>query len=115
MQLPQPGNKYIVGWLTLRAGSEAAIDKILPPYVATCRAEPDCRFFEMIRTPENPLTVLVCESFVSEAAHAVHLQQPHFQAFWEELHKFALIGRFENVIAGAINPDGYDFSTRQDI
>lgn len=115
MQLPHPGNKYIVGWLTLREGSEAAFDKLLAPYIATCRAEPECRFFEMMRTRENPLTVLVSECFVTEEAHAVHLKKPHFSAFWEELHKFALIGRFENVIAGGINPDAYDFSTRQRI
>lgn len=115
MQAPQPGNKYIVGWLTLREGSESEIDKIVAPYAATCRAEPECRFFEMIRMRENPLTILVCECFESARAHSIHLQQPHFNAFWEDLHKFALIGRFENVIAGTINPDVYDFSTRQAI
>lgn len=115
MQAPQPGNKYIVGWLTLREGSEEAIDKILGPYVETCRNEPECRFFEMIRTRQNPLVILISECFESEQAHALHLEKSHFLEFWEELHKFALIGRFENVIAGSINPDAYDFSTRQDI
>jgi quinol monooxygenase YgiN len=115
MQTPQPGNKYIVGWVTLRDGSQAAFDKILGPYVQACRAEPECRFFEMIRTHEDPLTVLVCECFLSEEAHGIHCKQPHFKRFWEELHTIALAGRFENVIAGAINPDAYDFSTGQPI
>lgn len=115
MTQPRQENKYIVGWLTLREGTEAAFDKIIGPYLATCRSEPECRFFEMMRTRENPLTVLVCECFDSEEAHFAHLQKPHFKACWEELHKFALIGRFENVIAGKITPDAYDFSTRQPI
>jgi quinol monooxygenase YgiN len=115
MQAPAPGNKYIVGWVTLREGSEAAFDRIIEPYVAACRAERGARFFEMIRTREKPLTVLVCECFVSEEAHDFHCTLPHFKAFWEELHSIALVGRFENVIAGAINPDAYDFSTGQPI
>lgn len=115
MQAPQPGNKYIVGWLTLRAGSEAAIDKLLPPYIALCRSEPACRFFEMLRTEENPLTILVSECFETEQAHSIHLEQPYFKEFWEQLHKVALIGRFENVVAAGINSDGYDFSARQPI
>lgn len=50
MQAPTPGNKYIIGWITLREGSEAEFDRLSAAYVATCRTEPECRFFEMIRT-----------------------------------------------------------------
>lgn len=115
MQAPQPGNKYIVGWLTLRPGSEVAFDQLSRPYIATCRTEPGCRFFEMIRTPETPQTVLVAECFETAEAHDAHLQTPQFKAFWESLHKIALVGKFENVIAGIVNPDGYDFSNRRDL
>lgn len=69
MTAPQPGNKYIVGWLTLRAGTEEEFDRIIGPYKEECRAEPECRFFEMTRLPEDPKRVLVCECFESEAAH----------------------------------------------
>jgi quinol monooxygenase YgiN len=115
MQAPEPGNKYIVGWLTLREGAEGVFDRLLEPYVAACRAERGARFFEMIRTGENPLTVLVCECFRSEEAHAFHLAQPYFAAFWKELHAIGLVGRFENVIAGTVHADAYDFSTGQPI
>lgn len=115
MQAPQPGNKYIVGWLTLRPGSEGAFDQLSRPYIAICRTEPACRFFEMIRMPETPLTVLVTECFETAEAHLAHLETPHFDAFWESLHKIALVGTFENVIAGTVNPDGYDFANRLDL
>jgi quinol monooxygenase YgiN len=115
MQAPQSGNKFIVGWLTLREGAQTAFDALTGPYVAACRAEPGCRFFEMIRKREEPLTVLVCECFLTEEAHALHCRQPYFTAFWEALHTIALVARFENVIAGAINPDAYDFSTGKPI
>jgi quinol monooxygenase YgiN len=111
MRPAEPKAKYIVGWLTLRDGMENAFDALVAPYVTTCRAEPECRFFHMMRTPDSPLTVLVCECFDSEEAHQRHLAQPHFEPFWQALHDLALIGRFENVIAGAITPDGYDFTT----
>lgn len=110
MPLPLPGNKVIIGWLTLREGSEIEFDTLSRPYIALCRAEPECRYFEMLRTREDPLLVVVSECFVSEQAHAEHLQKPHFQAFWKALHKIALRGRFENVIAKGISPDAYDFT-----
>jgi quinol monooxygenase YgiN len=109
MRPAEAGNKYIVGWIELREGTEAAFDRIVAPYVATCREEPECRFFHMMRTPDEPRTVLICECFLSEEAHAIHLDRPHVRAFFEELHRIASIGRFENVIAGAVNPDGHDF------
>jgi quinol monooxygenase YgiN len=113
MQAPQPGNKYIVGWVTLRDGTEAEFDRILSPYVAACRQEEDCRFFEMVRSRERRNTVVICECFVSEEAHAVHLGRPHVKAFFDELHKIALVGQFENVIAAQINADAYNFVARK--
>ena len=110
MPAPQPGSKYIVGWLTLREGAEAAFDQILAPYIAACRDEEECRFFEMIRTREQSNTVLICESFLSEEAHAIHRERPHVKTFFDELQKIALIGRFENVIAKEIELDAYDFA-----
>lgn len=90
-------------------GQQPKFERILAPYVAICRAEPECRFFEMIRTREDPLKVFICESFLSEEAHAVHLGRQHVKDFFDELHKIALIGKFENVIARETNPDAHDF------
>ena len=112
MTAPEPGAKYIVGWITLREGAEAEFDRIVGPYLAKCRAEPECRFFEMIRTREEPRTVLICESFLSEEAHAIHCKRQHMKDFFEELRKLALTARFENVIAREINPDAVDFTAQ---
>ncbi len=115
MNAPEQGNKYIVGWLTLREGSGPVFDRIYPPYAAACRAEKECRFFEMIRSREQPDTVVICECFSSEEAHSVHRERPHVKAFFDELHKIALVGRFENVIADKISPDAYDFAARKPV
>ncbi|WP_405054086.1 putative quinol monooxygenase [Tabrizicola sp.] len=80
-------------------------------YLEECRAEPECRFFEMMRTREDPLTVLVCECFDSEAAHEAHLQRPHVQAFFGALSKIAGVGRFQNMVTAKVTPDAVDFST----
>lgn len=111
MRQPEAGNKLIVGWLSLNEGAEQAFDTVITPYLAECRAEPECRFFEMIRTRENPLTVLVCECFDSEAAHDLHLQRPHVQAFFQALSKIAGLGHFQNMVVAKVTPDTADFST----
>jgi quinol monooxygenase YgiN len=111
MRQPEAGNKVIVGWLNLNEGAEKAFDAIIPAYLAECRAEPECRFFEIMRTAEDPRTVLVCECFDSEAAHDTHLQRPHVQAFFKVLSKIAGIGHFQNMVVAKVTPDTADFST----
>jgi quinol monooxygenase YgiN len=100
----------IVGWLNLNAGAQQAFDAIIPQYLEECRAEPECRFFEMMRTRDDPLTVLVCECFDSEAAHKAHLQRRHVQAFFVALSKIAGVGRFQNIVTAKVTPDTVDFS-----
>lgn len=111
MRQPEAGNKVIIGWLSLNEGAEWAFDAISTRYLEECRAEPECRFFEMMRTREDPLTVLVCECFDSEAAHELHLQRPQVQAFFKALSKIAGLGRFQNMVAAKVTPDAVDFST----
>jgi quinol monooxygenase YgiN len=111
MRQPQAGNKVIVGWLSLNAGAEQAFDAIITRYLEECRAEPECRFFEMMRTREDPSTVLVCECFDSEVAHDLHLQRPHVRAFFTALSKIAGVGKFQNMVAAKVTPDAVDFST----
>jgi quinol monooxygenase YgiN len=105
----KPGNKYIVGWIKLREGTEEEFDRLLEPYLETCRGESECRFFEMMRTREDPLTVLLCECFLSEEAHAIHLGRQHVKDFFNDFNRLALIGNFENVIAAEVNPDTHNF------
>jgi quinol monooxygenase YgiN len=113
MKVPAPGNKYIIGWMTLREGAQAEFDSLVAPYAAACRAEPECRFFEMLRKADDPRAVLICECFESEAAHGVHVARPHAQAFLGQLPRLALACHFENVIAQSVSPDAFDFSGAQ--
>ncbi len=58
---PHSGNKYIGGWMSLHEGAEAEFAWISKPYIAAYRAEPECCLFEMVRTREDPMKVLICE------------------------------------------------------
>ncbi len=109
---PAPGNKFILGWIRLRKGTEDEFDRLSQSYLETCRAEPECRFFYMLRTREDPNMVLVCECFVSEDAHKVHLSKPHVAAFFEVLGQMATFGEFENVLAASVNLDSHNFAAR---
>ena len=110
MRQPEAGNKVIVGWLSLQSGAEQGFDGIVNPYLAACRAEAECLFFEMIRSREDPLTVVVCECFESEAAHEVHLGRPHVQAFFKDLARLGAVGRFQNMVVAKVTPDEVDFA-----
>ena len=39
--------KYIIGWLVCRPGRRDALMELVVPYVAACRREDGCVFFEM--------------------------------------------------------------------
>jgi quinol monooxygenase YgiN len=110
MAAAEPGNKFIVGWIKLRKGTEDEFDRLVTPYLEACRAEPECRFFEMTRKREDSNVVLVCECFISEAAHDVHLRRQHVVDFFKVLNRIALVGDFENIVAEFVEPDTLDFS-----
>jgi len=65
----------------------------------------------MLRTPEDSLTVFVCECFESDEAHGVHVARPHVAEMFGHFSRIAVHGSFENVIAGQITPDAIDFTT----
>jgi quinol monooxygenase YgiN len=101
--------KYIVGWLTFRPGKRAEFMEIALPYVAACRQEPGCLFFEMSLSPTDSDVVLAMECFQDAEAHTTHLKTPEFQAFWRVLDTLCLHGTFENVFAGSVIPDSATF------
>ena len=60
--------------------------KLAVPYVATCREEKGCLFFEMNPSFTDPDVVTIAECFESAEAHSAHLRTPWFEAFWAELN-----------------------------
>ena len=110
--MPDPipeSRKYIVGWLTFPPGNRDRFLQLLPAYVAACRAEPGCLFFDMNPSLTEPDVVVVSECFTSEAAHAAHLAAGTFQEFWPKLSALAISGRFENVYPGRVADDAVQF------
>ena len=101
--------KYIVGWLTFPPGNRDGFMALVPAYVAACRAEPDCLFFEMNPSITVPDVITVAECFTSEAAHQAHLEREAFQALWPKLAALATSGRFENIFAGRVAEDAVQF------
>ena len=105
--------KYIIGWLTFGPGKRDDFMKLAVPYVATCREEKGCLFFEMNPSVTDPDVVTIAECFESAEAHSAHLRTPWFEAFWAELNHLGLHGRFENIFAGRVEPDSAEFGGRE--
>lgn len=105
----QETRKYIVGWLTFPPGKRQEFLQILPAYVAACRAEPGCLFFEMNPSMLDPDVVTLAECFESEETHATHLKAETFRSFWPQLAALAISGRFENVYPGRVADDAVRF------
>jgi quinol monooxygenase YgiN len=101
--------KYIIGWLTLRPGMRDEFMAIARPYVASCLKEEGCLFFEMNPSESGPDIVTLAECFADVEAHTAHLKTPEFQAFWAELGRLALHGRFENIFPDHVVPDAARF------
>lgn len=102
--------KYIIGWLTCCPGKRDALMAIVVPYVAECRAEDGCIFFEMNPSVHDPDLVTLAECFASPEAHAIHLETELFLRFWNRLPEFCTEGRFENIFPGRVSPDRADFA-----
>lgn len=101
--------KFIIGWLTLKPGRGAEFAEMIRPYVAGCREEDGCVFFEMNASLDNPDVFVVAECFRDEAAHEAHLKRPLFLEFWKRLDGMAVEGRFENIYPAAVVSDSADF------
>ena len=104
------GRKFIIGWLRCRPGKRDELVGLLGPYVAACRAEDGCLFFEMNPSIHDPDVVTLAECFATAEAHDVHCQQQTFRRFWDRLHDLCLDGRFENIFADRVEPDSADFT-----
>jgi quinol monooxygenase YgiN len=102
--------KFIIGWLTCRPGKRDELVALAGPYVAACRAEDGCLFFEMNPSIHEPDVVTVAECFSSAGAHEVHLRQETFQTLWRRLPDLCLSGRFENIFADQVKSDSVDFT-----
>ncbi len=102
--------KYIIGWLTFPPGARAGFLGMARSYVAHCRAEPGCLFFEMTPSESDPNVVVIAECFADAQAHQTHLATPEFAAFWAELTRIGTEGRFENIFAGRVEPDRAAFA-----
>ena len=101
--------KYIIGWLVCRPGKRDALMELVVPYVAACRREEGCVFFEMNPSVHEPDLVTLAECFASPEAHDTHCRTGRFREFWNRLPEFCTEGRFENVFPDHVSPDRADF------
>jgi quinol monooxygenase YgiN len=96
------GNKYILGWFKLHPDKQDEFGALARDYSRRCREEEGCLFFELVPHHDDIDTFLLAEAFVSEEAHAWHLEQPYFGSFVEKASKLCRSGHFENVIAASV-------------
>ena len=109
---PSDPRKYIIGWLTCRPGRRDELAALIGPYVAACRAEEGCLFFDMNPSVTDPDVVTVAECFASREAHAAHLERETFRLLWDRLYDLCLEGRFLSIFPDHVDPDTADFRTR---
>ncbi len=102
--------KFIIGWLTCKPGKRDELVALSGPYVAACRAEDGCVFFEMNPSVHDPDVVTVAECYASSDAHEAHLKRETFQTLWARLPDLCLAGRFENIYADHVRTDSPDFT-----
>ncbi len=111
-EAPADRRKFIIGWLTCRPGKRDELVALLGPYVAACRAEEGCLFFEMNPSIDAPDSVTLAECFASREVHEAHLGTETFKAFWDRLHDLCIEGRFENIFPHHVETDTADFTVR---
>jgi len=73
-----------------RPGTRARILGQAPAAQAATRAEPGSLSYDFFTCTDDPDLLIFVESWVDEAAHAFHMQQPHtkaFIAFHEPFHE----------------------------
>jgi quinol monooxygenase YgiN len=89
--------KYIMGWLTLKPGMRAAFLEEYAIGAAATRQEAGCVFYDYAVSPTDPDAMVIMECFASEAAHAVHLETPHFKAVRAAFERLGVSGTFEDI------------------
>jgi quinol monooxygenase YgiN len=101
--------KYIMGWLKLRPGKRAEFIEAYSRGAAATREEEGCVFYDYGISTVDPDTMMIMECFVSEEAHAAHLQTPHFKAVWAAFERLGLEGDFEDIWADTGKPSSVRF------
>jgi len=99
------GRKYIVGFIELDAENRATFMEMAKGYVAACRAEDDCLFFNLVPDHERADRVILVECFPSEEAHQRHLKTEHFTTIAPQMFALCRSAHFENVIAQSVGVD----------
>ena len=100
--------EYIIGWLTVVAGTREEFLKITAPYAADFRKEEGCLFFEACPSFDDPDGVTFTECFASAEAHNAHRGTARAGAYWAELNRFGRHLRFETITAGRVEPGSAD-------
>lgn len=62
-----------------RPGEEARIREVIARMTPLSRAEPGTLFYQAQVSPKDPLTFVLYEQYVNEAAYDAHKATPHFQ------------------------------------
>ena len=68
-----------------RAGCEAEVERAIRQVLPATRQEPGCISVRAFRAAKDPLLFYIHSHWQSEAAFALHIEQPHTQCFDETL------------------------------
>ncbi|MES1202044.1 MAG: antibiotic biosynthesis monooxygenase [Pseudomonadota bacterium] len=71
----------IAGYVIVPLASRTALQPHIEAYIASCRAEPGCRAFDVSFDAIEPEKMRVFEVFDDAAAYAAHDASPHVAAW----------------------------------
>jgi quinol monooxygenase YgiN len=70
---------------TAKKGQEAELERALREVVAPTRAQHGCVEFVLIRSKDDPATIIGLERWASAADHEMHLQGEHVKTLMQRL------------------------------
>lgn len=97
--------KLIVGFLTAKPGKREAFLAAARHHLEETRKEPDCHYFEMLTSPDDPDRIVIAEAFASEAAHRAHEDTDHMRALWAVMPDLLQRAEFDSIAADAVRHD----------
>lgn len=77
--------KWLYAELEALPGSEKRVHELVSALIVAVRAEPGCLRFEAFTRADSPVSWVVFEHYVDEAAFRAHLASSHTVAFNAEL------------------------------
>ena len=94
--------QYVIGWLELKPGKREEFMILAREHQTTTQKEEGCLFYEWHPSATDEDVLVLVEGWKSHEDHQAHQDAPHHQALVQEVGKYAVSGRFEEIEAARV-------------